>query len=162
MPLPHPSHLSTPARYFRRLKCQNLRGAMKSLKLDSALESTAELPLGTFRKLLGALWETDPRLVALHKIHVRKLDALMLRKDKLEAAMLDLRQQEQELELTGVGAIIRKLQAHMRLHSIRLFDLFTMIDKSGDGLIDRAELRGALEDIYSPGIPLSKRLASKR
>ena len=149
-------------KYFRRLKCENLRGAMKSLKLDSMLAATGELPLGVFRRLLGALWETDPRLLALQNIHTRKYASLMAKKDKLEFDLNDLKRQEQELELSGVGAIIRKLQAHMRNHSIRLFDLFTMIDKSGDGLIDKAELRHALEDIYSPGIPLSKRLASKR
>ena len=59
-------------------------------------------------------------------------------------------------KMTHIHTLVHTWQTHMRGHSIRLFDLFYMIDKSGDGLIDREELRDALEEIYSPGIPLSQ------
>ena len=55
------------------------------------------------------------------------------------------------MERSGVGSLLRTLEKHMGLHGMRLHELFNMMDTSGDGVVDRAELMTALVAVTAPG-----------
>ena len=149
-------------KYLRKVHCQTFLEAVREIPCDILDEVNNQVPFRNLEQFFDSLHGPNPRAVKLFNLKEQKEEAERTERETKERQHAWLKAQEVELELSGVADLIRKLQRHMRLKGLRMFELFTMIDTSGDGLIDRNELRTALLDICRPPPPPESRLATKK
>jgi Ca2+-binding EF-hand superfamily protein len=149
-------------KYLRSTHCQTLAGVLREIPCDILFEINGLVPFENLHNFFDSLHGPNPRVVKLLSLQEQKALATRQEREEKERQRAWLKAQEVQLELSGVAELIRKLQRHMRLKGLRMYELFTMIDTSGDQLIDRNELRAALLDICRPPPPPESRLATKK
>ena len=104
-----------------------------------------EMKAGLKRLALPSGVERAKKKIAKEKLVKKISEEMEARKKQLA---MDKRQQE--AESSGAAKVLRDLEASMIKKGQRMIELFREMDKSGDGLISRQELREGLKAMAGP------------
>lgn len=130
---------------------------------NTGLECEVVVERESLRQLVDdELWGIPKHVKALLRIKNRKAHESWEAVSEQATRRHKLKAQEHDLERSGTGKLLRALEAHMRDRGMRIFELFLMMDKSGDGLVDRDELMQALLNVTRPGPGPESRLAQRK